>query len=74
MSRLWTSREIRKLRYYASRGFSQSEAGAVLGRSKNSIASIAARFGIKFSGKPGAPKGCYIDSPTKFSDLRQPSR
>lgn len=51
----WTPADVVHLRWYAERGFSMSEAGAVMGKSAAAVAQMASRLRISFHGPPGAP-------------------
>jgi hypothetical protein len=51
----WTRADVLHMRWYAERGFSAAEAGAVMGRTGASVARKASECGISFHGPSGAP-------------------
>ena len=53
--RYYTTLELRRMREWAERGFSQPQVARFLDRHPGSVAVTAIRYGIKFNGYRGRP-------------------
>ena len=70
----WSDAEEAKLRRYAERGISMSEAATLLGRSEASVAIKAGNAGIHFHGPPGAPPGNQNGAVSWYGPGHYPTR
>lgn len=70
----WSEAEERKLRRYAERGISMSEAATLLGRSEASVAIKAGNAGIHFHAPSGAPLGNQNGAVAWYEPGHRPTR